>query len=150
MSKSSRLLGPLLGLLIIVGCSDRFGGRKEISGQVTLKQEPLREGTIFFVPLSGQGSQANLFIVDGKFKADRKEGLLPGKYLIRISAADKKTGLVLTPQHITEFFCDVVNLNVNDVVFDSSAPQALTDIVSHSASCRSRANPYGGLVSSTS
>ena len=93
MSKLSRLLGPLLGLLIIVGCSDRFGGRNEISGQVTLKQEPLREGTIFFVPLSGQGSQANLFIVDGKFKADRKEGLLPGKYLVRISAADKKTGL---------------------------------------------------------
>ena len=93
MFKSSRVLGPLLGLLIITGCSDRFEGRKEISGQVTLKQEPLKEGTIFFVPLSGQGSQANLFIVDGKFKAERREGLLPGKYLIRISAADKKTGI---------------------------------------------------------
>ncbi|MER9842776.1 SAM-dependent methyltransferase [Mesorhizobium australicum] len=38
---------------------------------------------------------------------------------IRYAGTDKKTGLVLTPQHITEFFCDVVNLNVNDVVFDS-------------------------------
>ena len=37
---------------------------------------------------------------------------------IRYAGTDKKTGLVLTPQHITEFFCDVVNLNV-DVVFDS-------------------------------
>lgn len=38
---------------------------------------------------------------------------------IRYAGTDKKTGLVLTPQHITEFFCDVVGLNVNDVVFDS-------------------------------
>lgn len=38
---------------------------------------------------------------------------------IRYAGTDKKTGLVLTPQHITELFCDVVNLNVNDVVYDS-------------------------------
>lgn len=38
---------------------------------------------------------------------------------IRYAGTDKKTGLVLTPQHITEFFCDVVSLNVNDVVYDS-------------------------------
>ena len=38
---------------------------------------------------------------------------------IRYAGTDKKTGLVLTPQHITEFFCEVVSLNVNDVVFDS-------------------------------
>lgn len=38
---------------------------------------------------------------------------------IRYAGTDKKTGLVLTPQHITEFFCDLVGLNANDVVFDS-------------------------------
>lgn len=38
---------------------------------------------------------------------------------IRYAGTDKKTGLVLTPQHITELFCDIVNLNVNDVVYDS-------------------------------
>jgi type I restriction-modification system DNA methylase subunit len=38
---------------------------------------------------------------------------------IRYAGTDKKTGLVLTPQHITELFCDVVSLNVNDVVYDS-------------------------------
>ena len=38
---------------------------------------------------------------------------------IRYAGTDKKTGLVLTPQHITEFFCDLVSLNTNDVVFDS-------------------------------
>lgn len=38
---------------------------------------------------------------------------------IRYAGTDKKTGLVLTPQHITELFCDLVGLNANDVVFDS-------------------------------
>ena len=38
---------------------------------------------------------------------------------IRYAGTDQKTGLVLTPQHITEFFGDLVNLNVNDVVYDS-------------------------------
>lgn len=38
---------------------------------------------------------------------------------IRYAGTDKKTGLVLTPQHITELFCDVVSLNGNDIVYDS-------------------------------
>lgn len=38
---------------------------------------------------------------------------------IRYAGTDQKTGLVLTPQHITEFFGDIVNLNNNDVVYDS-------------------------------
>ncbi len=38
---------------------------------------------------------------------------------IRYAGTDRKTGLVLTPQHIREFFCDIAHLNVNDVVFDS-------------------------------
>ena len=37
---------------------------------------------------------------------------------IRYAGTDKKTGLVLTPQHVTDFFCDIVNLNASDVVFD--------------------------------
>jgi len=38
---------------------------------------------------------------------------------IRYAGTDKKTGLVLTPKHITEFFCEIVNLSEGDVVFDS-------------------------------
>jgi type I restriction enzyme M protein len=38
---------------------------------------------------------------------------------IRYAGTDQKTGLVLTPQHITELFGDIVSLNVNDVVYDS-------------------------------
>jgi type I restriction enzyme M protein len=38
---------------------------------------------------------------------------------IRYAGTDQKTGLVLTPQHITEFFGEIVNLNANDIVYDS-------------------------------
>lgn len=37
---------------------------------------------------------------------------------IRYAGADAKTGLVLTPNHITDFFCDIADLRQNDVVFD--------------------------------
>lgn len=37
---------------------------------------------------------------------------------IRYAGGDKKTGLVLTPTHITDFFCDVAELDVGDIVCD--------------------------------
>lgn len=37
---------------------------------------------------------------------------------IRYSGSDARTGLVLTPPHITNLFCDVIGLSVNDVVID--------------------------------
>lgn len=37
---------------------------------------------------------------------------------IRYAGSDKKTGLVLTPSHISELFCELVDLNVGDVVYD--------------------------------
>lgn len=39
-------------------------------------------------------------------------------HFIRYYGGDKKTGLVLTPTHITDFFCDIVNLKKNDIVYD--------------------------------
>lgn len=37
---------------------------------------------------------------------------------IRYAGTDKKTGLVLTPSHITNFFCEIADLDIDDVVFD--------------------------------
>ncbi len=37
---------------------------------------------------------------------------------IKYAGSDKKTGLVLTPIHITDLFCEIARLNKNDVVFD--------------------------------
>ena len=37
---------------------------------------------------------------------------------VRYAGADQSTGLVLTPEHITDLFCDLVKLKVDDVVYD--------------------------------
>ena len=37
---------------------------------------------------------------------------------IRYAASEQKSGLVLTPAHITELFCDLAELSINDVVYD--------------------------------
>jgi hypothetical protein len=37
---------------------------------------------------------------------------------IKYSGSDGKTGLVLTPSHITDLFCDLIDLNVDDIVYD--------------------------------
>ncbi|MBP5836280.1 HsdM family class I SAM-dependent methyltransferase [Candidatus Phytoplasma meliae] len=37
---------------------------------------------------------------------------------IRYAGSDAKTGLVLTPIHITDLFCDLVDVQANDVVLD--------------------------------
>jgi len=37
---------------------------------------------------------------------------------IRYAASKQKQGLVLTPSHITDLFCDLVDLRVNDIVYD--------------------------------
>lgn len=92
------LRAPLAALsgvvcVAVLGCSDPYAGREAVTGKVTLKGQPLKDGTIQFVPTTGSGTQAVVFIVDGVYKAERKEGLLPGRYVIRISAADKKMGV---------------------------------------------------------
>lgn len=38
---------------------------------------------------------------------------------IRYVYGDKKLGLVLTPQHITELFVEIANINVDDVLYDN-------------------------------
>jgi type I restriction-modification system DNA methylase subunit len=37
---------------------------------------------------------------------------------IRYAASEQKSGLVLTPAHITELFCDLGELTINDIVYD--------------------------------
>ena len=37
---------------------------------------------------------------------------------IRYAASEQKSGLVLTPSHITELFCELAELNINDIVYD--------------------------------
>lgn len=92
MSDTRRLALGLSLLLPLTtgGCADEYAGQFEVSGNVTLKGLPLKEGTIVFAPLEGQNMSGGP-IVDGHFRVERKNGLKPGKYLIRITAGDGKT-----------------------------------------------------------
>jgi hypothetical protein len=73
------------------GCSDPHDGRLEVTGLVTLLGQPLKDGSISFEPLEGQGTQSGAPITDGKYTVPRKSGLKPGKYLVRITAGDGRT-----------------------------------------------------------
>lgn len=50
----------------------------------------------------------NVYDVLGKFYTQ----------FIRYAGSDSKTGLVLTPPHITDFFCDLADITEDDIVFD--------------------------------
>lgn len=50
----------------------------------------------------------NIYDVLGKFYTQ----------FIRYAGSDSKTGLVLTPSHITDLFCDLAEIHADDVVFD--------------------------------
>jgi hypothetical protein len=62
--------------------------REAISGTVTFKGEPLKAGTIQFLPTSPREVTAGgAVIVDGKYTIGKSEGLVPGRYQVLISGA---------------------------------------------------------------
>lgn len=91
VSRAVALSSAFAAVLFAGGCGDSYGGRMAVNGEVKLKGQHLKEGTIYFAPADGQSTQSNVMITDGKYKIERKVGLVPGRYVIRISAADKKT-----------------------------------------------------------
>ena len=87
------VLGSLLPLMVALsaGCSDKYGGRMEVTGAVKLQGQPLKDGLIRFVPLDGQDTSSGGSIVNGEYKIPRANGLKPGKYLVQLTSGDGKT-----------------------------------------------------------
>jgi hypothetical protein len=77
----------------LAGCSDPYAGRMQVSGAVKLEGQPLDRGSIQFVALEEQSDtqRAGATIKDGAFTIPRKDGLKPGKYMVRITSGDGKT-----------------------------------------------------------
>ncbi|HET6576411.1 MAG TPA: carboxypeptidase-like regulatory domain-containing protein [Fimbriiglobus sp.] len=79
-------------VLLAVGCSNNYGGRKEITGTVKLKGQPIKDGAlVMFEALDGQDTGGNVATSNGAFTIPRENGLKPGKYLVRVTAGDGKT-----------------------------------------------------------
>lgn len=87
-----RALALALAVSSVAGCSGG-DGRTEVTGTVTLKGTPLKDGTVSFEPLDGQPTRATAVITAGAFSVPRESGLTPGKYLVRVSAGDGKTAV---------------------------------------------------------
>ena len=88
----SRCLSIFCPLVVIAaGCTDPYAGQVEVTGHARLGGQPLRDGSISFEPLDGQGTQSGAAITNGEYKVPREHGLKPGRYRVRVTAGDGKT-----------------------------------------------------------
>lgn len=77
-----------MGLIAIAGC-EHAPPRMAVSGSVTFKGTPLKDGLITFIPLTAP-LQEGVPIVDGKFTIPRDKGLAPGIYRVSISSIESR------------------------------------------------------------
>jgi hypothetical protein len=73
-----------------VGCGGAEDNlpREPIAGTVTFNGEPLKSGTIQFVPMAGKaGVSSGGMITDGGFQVSRDVGPIPGTYSVMIFGA---------------------------------------------------------------
>jgi hypothetical protein len=105
--------------VISAGCSDPYGGRMEVTGEVKLKGQPLKEGLIIFEPLEKQDTQSGAPIANGAYTVPRQRGLKPGKYLVRLTAGDG-----ITPARVA------AGEGKNPPKEEAAAPGGSTNIVS--------------------
>lgn len=76
--------------LSVSGCGSSGDGRVGVSGKVTHHGEPLNNGSIQFIAENGS-QMAGTTINSGTYTLAPEQGLLPGKFNVRISAASEST-----------------------------------------------------------
>jgi hypothetical protein len=99
-----RLRSAFCGLVLlcaILGCSDPYPGRHEISGKITVKGEAFKgECSIALEPLDQQDTRAGILFNDGEFTIPRENGLKTGNYLVRLTAGDGTTPAVMKEEEV--------------------------------------------------
>src|SRR5262249_4550121 len=86
------LLGMIaLTVLVPAGCGAGDDlPREPISGTVTFNGEPVKSGTIQFVPMaSKEGVSSGGIITNGSFRVAREDGPIPGTYSVMIFAGGR-------------------------------------------------------------
>jgi hypothetical protein len=93
MARHLRVLGPVLFLLMILGCGSNMPQTVPVSGRVTFDgQPPPGPGTVYFLPKeAAEGFPSRPatgdFDKDGNYKVktfDPADGLMPGKYIMHV------------------------------------------------------------------
>jgi hypothetical protein len=97
LTRNGRLFVLLaLSIAVLAGCG-RSEPRGQISGGVQFNGKPVEEGMVSFESIDTAGPPRNLLIKSGTYRSDEKLAVKPGKYRVRINAADtsKKNTLCL-------------------------------------------------------
>lgn len=76
-----------LAVVTFTGC-ENTGGKVAVSGAVTLQGQPVEKGTIDFLLPEATQSTAQASIEKGQYSLPALQGLLPGKYRVKISAIE--------------------------------------------------------------
>jgi hypothetical protein len=74
-------------VLGLVGC-ENTGGKVAVSGTVSLNGLPVEKGTIDFLLPEATQSTAQALIDRGRYSLPAMQGLLPGKYRVKISSVE--------------------------------------------------------------
>lgn len=76
----------ILMLAAAAGC----GGmdRRPVFGSITIDSKPLASGMIEFEPPDGDGLSSGAVVTAGSYAIEGKRGLPPGRYVVRIHAAE--------------------------------------------------------------
>lgn len=80
---------PLLLTVTLTGCGVDTDGKRAVSGDITLQGTPLDQGTIAFFVGDVPTPTAECLITDGKYALPAEQGLLPGKYVVRIRSTEE-------------------------------------------------------------
>jgi hypothetical protein len=78
-----------LTVTLIAGCNSDPLNRQAVGGQVSYKGQPLKAGSVMFVPASGGQTQTGATIENGRFSIAKAQGLSPGKYKVKFTAPDR-------------------------------------------------------------
>ncbi len=82
-------LACLIGLCAILGCGKNTAS--SVKGQVTLAGKTVEDGNLVFSPMKGTaGPPVAAKITGGKYELPQDKGLVAGKYIVLITATDKK------------------------------------------------------------
>jgi hypothetical protein len=77
--------------LLAVGCG-KGDDRLAVSGTITWKGQPLKTGTVRFIPVdAGVTTEATAVVSNGAFSVPKDDGLRPGKYKVVVSSPDPQT-----------------------------------------------------------
>lgn len=82
----------LVMALSVSGCGSSGDGRVGVSGTITHHGKPLDTGSIQFIAVDGS-QMAGANIANGAYSLPPEQGLLPGEFTVRVSAASDDTAV---------------------------------------------------------